>query len=491
MITWKDLSDDFEELEYLVWDSRSKLNHFSGKLKKNTNNIHTGSYKNVSDFTQFLINKYKKINDEITNGKQILKSGKISEMAVYNLIQKKGSLFDQIRVCQNIFPSVITSLDWQSPSFLNSVISQAGLQTGKIQGTINDYKRDTHLDEECFEKAYLKEYVVCRWKIFLRAFLTGSGMSAFTAIFNYLLAENKLSGKVIIGKNVYFQYKQILEKTLGKNIVKGDESDLNQLILLIKKYKPDAVFLDSLTNAKNIIIPELNGLIEFLRNGVNKETYLVIDNTGASVFFQPFKNISPLRSKLRIICFESLNKYYQFGMDRVTAGIIIAMGKDIGKISEYRKHTGTNIPDTSVYALPTPNRKLLLKKLDRHKRNAVFLASQLESFIKQNGNCPVAKIIYPGFGSYFNLDFEKNWNNTRHLKNFLKTVVMTAKKRKVNIIAGTTFGIPVTRVYLTSLWTKYGEPFIRIAVGTETFKEIAGLREVFQESFKQLARNSM
>lgn len=496
-----DLHDDFEELEYLVQSILSHLYKFLSDLQYIQNYIRP-------DTKRYIFREgatYKKILSAQLNQIKRLKEKTIanrpSSKLLLNLTSQKEILFDLIRSQYPTIASLITSIDWQSPSFTHSLYSQAGIQTGKIIGTINDYKRDTHLDEEEYEKLYLKEYIDAPLKLGLKTLLTVSGMAAFTTILNYLVMDKKIRGKVLVGNSSYFQYKQLLDGTCGERIIWVNEMDIKELINLIETKKPDAVFIDSLCNAKNIPLANLEQLIEYLTTSYKKELYLVIDNTCLSIFFQPFNLLFGKGGKIHLITFESLMKYVHLGLDKVTGGIIVAKGKDAKRLFEYRKHSGTNIPDASVYSLPTPDRKILENRLLRFQRNVLLLSTTLSEHIENNKKSIIEKIVFLGLphheayqwsknlpfqGSFFNIEFKEK--NTRIYKKFINLVVDEAKKRKVQIVGGTSFGLNNTRIYLTSLWTDYGEPFIRVSVGTENRYQIEIIKKVFIYSIDKIKR---
>jgi cystathionine beta-lyase/cystathionine gamma-synthase len=173
-----------------------------------------------------------------------------------------------------------------------------------------------------------------------------------------------------------------------------------------------------------IAVPNLEEIIAHMVSHCKKQTILIVDNTCRSIYFQPVSQIFGKFSKVSLIVFESLNKYHQFGMDRVTGGIIWCLGGDTGKISNYRVHTGTNIPDFSAASLPTPNRQLLSRKLQRHGRNATFIASSLSKWIAEHPMGHIKAVIhpqlsshpsyqwtktYPFSGSFISLQFEKKY----------------------------------------------------------------------------------
>ena len=126
----------------------------------------------------------------------------------------------------------------------------------------------------------------------------------------------------------------------------------------IEELGPSAIFLDSLSNTKWMPVADLRPLTECLRDS---ETYLVIDNTGLSVFSQPFAHAG---DSVRLIVFESLLKYAQLGLDRANAGVIVAPRETAEVLSEYREHLGTNVADVAVHALPSPDRGVLERRLN-------------------------------------------------------------------------------------------------------------------------------
>ncbi len=494
--TAQDLLEDFIQLEYLTTSLLSNLI----RLNKEINNLKKIIRPDTIKLTQENLNHFSlQINSyykDIQNLKRDASRLDPSLIVMEKLIYEKEKYFDLIRTEMDIIGSLMTSLDYQSPSFDHTIYSMAGCQAGKIRGTINDYKRDSHLDEEVFEKSYLKEYIDALVKFRLKSLMTSSGMSAFTTVFNYLLMEKKLTGNILLGKSSYFQYKHILVNNIKEKITEFDEMDSKRLIAQIKQLKPDAIFLDSLCNAKNIPVPNLCQIIKYLKDEYKKEIYLIIDNTCLSVFCQPFKMLGLKKKNIRLITFESLMKYLHFGLDRVTAGMITAEISDAVKLYECRKHLGTNIADCHVYAFPPPNRIYLEKRLKRHQRNAFFLASNLQKMINKKTN--LNKIVYPGLknhpsyfwikdspfqGSFFNLEFRNK--KVRIYQKFIKQLMLKARKKRINLIAGTSFGLNTTRVYLTSLWTKFGQPFARISLGTETRLELERLYHLFKEVIKE------
>lgn len=130
----------------------------------------------------------------------------------------------------------------------------------------------------------------------------------------------------------------------------------------------------------------------------------------------------------------------------------------------------------------------------RFERNTTFLAKEVQTYIDHNPKLSFEKVIYPALsnhpaynwnreikfhGSYFSLKFKKNKNNPKTYKKFVKKIIDTAKIENVQIVNGTSFGFNNTRIYLTSLRSDFGTPFVRISIGTENIIEINKIKEVF------------
>lgn len=444
------------ELSYLISDAKKRLTNFLRGIKRVKKHINPTTFQQSSKQAQLYMNELNNLQTD--------------------------DAYEYLRTHQSLIGALITSTDWQSPSFAHSQHSQAGRETGKIYATINDYKRDQHWDAYRYEQAFRKEYIDCLIKFPIHVDATSSGMAAFTTILMFLSGEKKLKGKILCGNSVYFENKWLLTKSFPDQLIFENESDSNNFIEMIDSHRPSAIFLDSLTNAPDIIVPNIKAITEHLLK-TKTETYLVIDNTGLSVYLQPFPLIIWKRSQLRLILFESLLKYHQFGMDRTNGGIIISYGKGTEKIFDYRDHSGTIISDVAASSLPTPNRKFLIKRLAYHTKNAKFLAGVLQTWIDAHPNSPFEGISYPGIGSYFTVKFKKMHVTIPNFKRFVKLSLAIAKHHHINLVSGSSFGFNSTRVYLTAMRSKPNTPFIRIAIGTEPIEIIQSFCSVFIEVF--------
>src|SRR3990167_606170 len=145
-----DIKEDFEELFYLYDANLTQLLQFREDLKSGKKYFIKETFFEIENFIFSLISKNDRNIKEINSILAKLNLNHKS-FSFENLRQKRNIFRDYIRVLKAETASLIVSSDWQSPSYNFSMYSNAGRQTGKIWGTVNDYKRDIHLDETDFE----------------------------------------------------------------------------------------------------------------------------------------------------------------------------------------------------------------------------------------------------------------------------------------------------------------------------------------------------
>lgn len=482
--TLEDLTDDLSELLYIVNSKIDQLNRFLIFLSSCHDAVRPATAHMIQGLAADHIAVYKKIAGEISSS---LVSKNISADLKQNYANK-------VRALVGISGSLLASVDWQSPSSAHSIFSEAGAQTGKITGTVNDYKRDHNIDAENYEHAFRSEYIDATLRIPPNIYTTSSGMAAFTTIVNTLHLDGLLSGPVFVGQSCYFECKKILEKFCENNIFYFDEMNTDSLLLKVQELQPSAIFLDTLCNTEAVAVPDTKTIITSLSQELRRPTVLVLDNTGLGISYQPFKDLPLLPSKLNLIVFESLIKYHQFGMDRTPAGIIWTKAISPFGVSGWRMHLGTTLSDSAVLSLPKPNRALLTKRMARMNRNAEYLASTLDAHIKTLTKTPYSHVVYPGLstypgaawtknlpfhGSFFVLACKSNEPEISLHKTFISVAIDEARRAKINLVSGTSFGFDTTRIYLTALHaTEVTKPFMRISVGTESWDEIQSLAQV-------------
>jgi cystathionine beta-lyase/cystathionine gamma-synthase len=482
-----DLDADLDELLFVARSAEAGLAEAADELARA--GLHARTRALLSRQEKSARRRYRAIAERLLALRAHAATARPSRSLIEELAAEKASLADLLRVEQALTAALNCAADWQSPSFLHSVAASAGRHEGLIRAHWNDYKRDRHLDADRYERRYLQALV--EGPPDLRALLTSCGMAAFTTVLSCLQLEGELEGPVLAGAGLYHESRLLLERALPGRLHLVDEADTPSLLRAIDELRPSAVFLDSLFNTKWMPIPELPPLLARL---AGTKIYLVVDNTGLSLTCQPFALAD---ESIRLIVFESLLKYAQLGLDRANVGIIVARGGDAERLSHYREHLGTNVPDFAVHALPRPDRRMLERRLARLQRNALLLAERLRAQVDGS-----AEIVYPGLpshrgaasarrlpfrGSCLSIVFREPAATLRRERALVERAVAEAARRRIALLGGSSFGFDRTRIYLTAEGAEYGEPFVRIAAGTEHRLEVERVAEALAAAVGEVA----
>jgi cystathionine beta-lyase/cystathionine gamma-synthase len=466
-----DLAADFEELRFVARSAESELTDAESELERAS--LGGETHRLLTSQLASSRRRYRAIGERLRT-LRARAAGPDAPSLISELAAEKASAAELLRVEQALTAALVAAADWQSPSFLHSIAPRAGRQHGRIRAHRNDYKRDRHLDAEAYERRYLEELV--DGPPGLRALLTTCGMAAFTTVLACFQLDGELDGPVVAGAGLYHETRLLLERALPSRLHVVDEADTGALLRAIDEVSPCAVFLDSLSNTKWMPMPEFPPVLERL---AGSRTYLVVDNTGLSVSCQPF---AAADESVRLIVFESLLKYAQLGLDRANAGVIVARSSDATRLASYREHLGTNVADVAVHALPRPHRGVLARRLQRLERNALLLAERL-----RDGAGEAIEVVYPGRGGCLSVVFRRPEPQLRRERGLLERAVAEAGRRGVALLGGSSFGFDTTRIYLTAEGAECGDPFVRIAVGTEHRLEVERVATALVAAVRKVA----
>ena len=483
----QDLGADFAALAAIGRSARARLAHSLVELDRASRHLQRATRREVEPALRAVVHRY----DAQLRSLEKLRcdtTATPSAALLRRLTTQKHVHADRLRARQALSAALVVATDWHSPSISHSVRSAAGRYTGRVHTYHDEYKRDRHPDAGELESAWLREYVDNPHGHDVRALATSSGMAAFTTILGWLLMEPGPYGPVLVGASTYHECRQLIARSpFGARAVLVEETETNRLLRAMDEHRPRVVFLDSLCNAAGLALPDLPRVISHLvRSG--RLVRLVIDNTGRSATFQPLV-LAPRTVSVELVVFESLTKYSQLGLDRTAAGMIVAPRRLADRLDECREHLGTNLTDLAAHQIPEPNRPLLQARLARLGRNArelaVFLAERYE-----RRDLPV-RVDYPGLpghpsftiarrlsfqGGTFGLTPEVDSHELRaHL---VKAILYEARRRRVPLVEGTSFGFDTTRVYLTASSPEHGRPFVRIAAGSEHQLGVEALKRV-------------
>ncbi len=489
------LHADCDEMEILLVDLHQKLQILEKRVQKVQKLFPEGGAGTFRNHFQQVQTDIKALQDNLKAFEKKLHDTRLTQADPAGIIREKNTLWQGMRTNFKVIGSLVALLDWQSPVYAFSQQSLAGIQTGSIYESSNDYKRDQHADCMAYEQVFLKEYIDHVLPIYIHAYATNSGMAAYSVIIAYLSAEKHMTdGVVFIGKNVYFEVRDHLRKLMGAQCIEVDETNIGYIVDQVKKVQPVAMFFDTVGNTPDNTLLDADALQADLAR-IGYKGVLVLDNTCASVSYQPFRDRKPWHS-YQLVVWESLNKFHQFGMDAVMGGIVLSHGGDGVKLFDYRGHMGAMLSDAAVSSLPSPNRRLLEKRLDRLSENTKYISGELQNHIMSH-NTKIERVVSPLLDDHrshaiqnekeFTMAFCMLRARTKHqtkqtYRDIVKRVMHEAKKQKVDLYAGTSFGFNWTRVYPTAMRSKSTVPFLRISPGTQTQWELAKILACIQSA---------
>ena len=396
------------------------------------------------------------------------------------LAAERAALADLVRMQIAVSAALVAAADWQSPAFAATHTPGAGRWDGAISEHENDYKRDRHDDARFLEEEFAAEFGGAPE---VRSLLTSCGMSAFTTILAYLESTARGAGRVVIGSGLYHECRALLRaSSIEHRIVEVDENDTAALVGALED--GGMLFLDALCNARSVAICDLRHILE---HAAAHDMSVVVDTTCLSASCRPFL-LLPAGARCRLIVFESLTKYAQFGLDRVTAGLILATRPDAEALDVVREHLGTNITDVSACTLPSPNRRRLLRRLKRMERNARIVvrhindavgsprdrvAGAMHPTLPSHPSCRVARSL-PFAGALITLSFAGRFRGDDFRAVMVERMLEAGRASGSSLCAGASFGLDVTRIYRTTTGSE-ADAFVRIAPGIEDVVVIDGL----------------
>lgn len=68
-----------------------------------------------------------------------------------------------------------------------------------------------------------------------------------------------------------------------------------------------------------------------------------------------------------------------------------------------------------------------------------------------------------------------------YYQSLIKKIIKLAKKEQIQLSAGTSFGMPTTRIYLTARKSGYTPRFLRISVGWESEAEMIQIARIIKK----------
>ena len=462
-----DLREDVKIFTYIAHDCRRKLIESSVTHHKVAQK---NLLENTSDFVE---QQLRQIQHTIEEFHKTIRAADYNTLP--NIYEQKQHIIASLHHVAGLVGYAVTMSHWQSPAIDSAHIDNVGSLKGKILAHFNDYTRDMHVLGVEFEKAYRDQYIPIPHTIPVFTFATSSGMAAMTTAALFIQGETPNDGIILMGKSCYFETKQLVNKLFGHRVHEVDLSDAELARDACNKYKPAAIFADTLGNEPSMRQVEISDLVR-LASGTTRDRVFIICDPSANTLSATYIKGFTLPKNITLVGVESQNKLLQFGLDRVCAGVVWGTGYVSQKLYDYRDHAGTICPDSTIATLPTPNREMAKLYTKRLVRNTQELVLQLRNNTKVKAK--KINIIYPSnsHGVYFILHWRQSLLHSYN--RYIHQVIANAKKSNIEIVHGTSFGLHTTRIYTVAMHTQYSHAFLRIAAGSETISQIHALGEL-------------
>jgi cystathionine beta-lyase/cystathionine gamma-synthase len=325
-----------------------------------------------------------------------------------------------------------------------------------------DYRRDRHRDGAEWEHAWLSEILAGQGRG-RRALLTSCGMAAITTVLAFI-ERHTGSGTIVVDDNVYHETRHLVLTGALRDRVCVVAS--NELAERAARDDVAVVIVDAVSNTRDVRIADLHALLS--RSHAREGPLVVVDTSVCSMSAPMVRDVwRPGRSRLMLV--ESLTKHAQLGLDRVTAGVIVADDADATRLDGLREHLGTNIADIACLLLPRPDRAALEHRLRRLDRNAALVATALAA--AGHDVCHPSLAAHPD---------HPRWKRFRPSCGIVTLPVdapvdgwlAAARAAAVALDHGAGFGFDVTRVYRTARTVPEASAFVRVAPGTESLDVI-------------------
>lgn len=498
------LKNSFDEIQFALYHLKKDIDNWSLRF----NSFNSLSKENkffIGEQSLILSNEINKLINESLNFNQYLDHlKKITpvESELDSLLSQKKNLYLGLRNCLSSYSSIITCLNWQSPSVKSGLGTRIGLERETIKADWNDYKRDRSSDTFFVENLYKTNIFSDNDKNSVFHLFNG-GMAAFTTIIYFLLCESIVKNKILISSQIYVESRLLLNKIFKGKISLLSHNNTEEIIKEIINQKPEVVFLEKISNTNLLRLFDVNEIISKLSKLYHQDIYFIIDTT-CSFAFNDYLDTNSLPSNIKLIFHGSALKAPQLGLERVNAGYLKAINleKLSEKILDYRTLSGTSIQDSSAYLIPATNKELICKRLKTIEANTIELAQSLLNIDPQQKI--IETIVYPGLkchpdyelskiigfnGFFFNIKFVEKYSKDKYYEMLTNKLINIAKAQKCDLVHGGSFGFNNTSVYYSVGWDEPENHYLRVSLGTETLYELDKIKLVFKKAFNSFKKD--
>jgi cysteine synthase/cystathionine beta-lyase/cystathionine gamma-synthase len=476
----RDVSNDLSEFRYLVDDLAARVPATTAGA---------ALLQNIVDMQKVHEHRLDMVERIESNSSEF-------QSLLHNIRREYLAMKSLLRECFREQGHLLCAGDWQSPVYASSTEFKLNRLNAGIAEHKLDYKRDGHLEQAEYEQRFVAEYVSHLGnKSAAIAYLTNSGMAAYSTVLHWLAHEQGLGEVALAVEPMYFENIH-LAGGFFPNLVRVHSPSRDNLLDQLRLNNPSVVLVDAVTNCNDVIAQDLPTILEW----ASKETQqiaIVIDSTCVPTALLPDGFLAQIPDNVLIVFVESLAKHHQFGMDAVTGGVVVLCASTAchDSFRKTRARFGGNITDVSAASLPQPSKAQLTARMVRHSRNVRLLVEEVQERIEDH--CGVISSFSwlsepaeyaPNFhGSCFTIHLHEQFKSIDKYRQFEEQVLDLARQRNLPLSLSTSFGFDVSRLYVTAPSTPFEPPFLRVAIGTETVEEIEEFADIIATVHRLLA----
>ncbi|MEZ0289683.1 MAG: cystathionine gamma-synthase family protein [Sulfolobales archaeon] len=338
------------------------------------------------------------------------------------------------------------------PIYLSAVFEQRGETLLTDRGSELKYSREENPTTRAFEK------IMSKLERGVDSLAFNSGMSAITTLFLSLLEGGDV--KILSLYEMYgtsFQFLNLLRERFGVKI-HFSMPDTSSILEDISSFKPDIVFVESITNPtlKVVDVREIGGLCRDLG------CRLVVDNTFASPVL-----LNPIEHGASYVI-HSVTKYISGHNDVVGGVIVFRDSRETLRVWDWRRIMGSIMSPFEAY-LSMRGVKTLSVRFERESKTALAIAEFLQEHPQ------IEKVYYLGLSTSPYKNLADRLFNTRLYGGVVSFVVRGGREKVLQVMKRVRIihpspslgGVESLLTYPIISASKNIDPEIRARVGIE------------------------
>ena len=315
--------------------------------------------------------------------------------------------------------------------------------------------------------------------------MTSSGMAAYHVIDAYLRKDVlKANDAVLIVGDLYSEVTESALKGFQGNTNRSKSTDIDAIVKEIEDQNARVVYLDYMENRVGMRFCDVEKVIEkFSEKHPDREITFVIDGTMTSGGDQPFK--AARSDNVEVLYHSSCCKYLQFGQDVTSAGFLAFSQNMRSTFDDIRRAQGAILYDQNAWAFPDVSAPAYHMRMKRMTRNALVTAEVISGYHELKG---FVEPVFPGLLSHPNHDSAQHHTclgnlmtfkfNTDYdpdkdaLNRFITDYLKQAKRDKIDIVNGESFGFGIPRIYVGWTPSNNFKPFLRLSAGDRDIETV-------------------